>query len=47
MWGEAAGAEPALTLAPKCKAFSCRSRGEPDVGEVGKEGAWVGGEAKK
>ncbi len=38
MWGEATGAEPALTLAPKCKGFSCWSRGEPDVGEVGKDG---------
>lgn len=39
MWGDAAGgAGPALTLAPKCKEFSCRSRGELDVDEVEKDG---------
>ena len=32
IWGEAVG-----PLAPKCRAFSCSSRGERDVGEVGNE----------
>lgn len=41
MCGEAAGAAPALTLAPKCRAFSCSSGGERDGGEAGKEGACV------
>lgn len=36
MWGEGAEGGPALTLAPKCRAFSGWSRGEPVVGEVGK-----------
>ena len=38
MWGEGAEGGPALTLAPKCRAFSCWSRGERVVGEVGKGG---------
>lgn len=44
MWVEAvAGAAPALTPAPKCRAFSCccRSGGVRDGGEAGKEDLYM------